>query len=146
MIPIRMNNSGSPRARHSARIESRHSCISTATKQVLSAWSLNSRGAPKKAMMASPSNLSTVPSYLSTMSVILVRYSFNNLTSFSGSSFSDIDEKPATSEKNAVISRRSPPSFKRPGLSTNWFTTVGAMYWLKAPLMKRFSRCSKPKW
>ena len=43
-------------------------------------------------------------------SVMAERYSFMNLTSSAGVIFSEIDEKPARSEKNTVTSRVSPPS------------------------------------
>ena len=49
--------------------------ISMAVKTALSAWFSISMGAPKTAMMASPMNLSKVPSYLKMMAVMAVKYS-----------------------------------------------------------------------
>ncbi len=55
-----------------------HVCILIAARTARSASSGFVKGAPKRAIIASPMYLSSVPPYSNTISVIFVKYSFRN--------------------------------------------------------------------
>jgi hypothetical protein len=69
--------------------------------------SLLAAGAPKKIMMASPTNLSIVAPCRSARAVISERYSFNSADRSSGSIRSAVTAKSSMSEKKSVSRRRS---------------------------------------
>ena len=125
--PMRILSSGLPSAFHFALSSVSFFCISIQDRQATSAWLTSGLGAPNKAMMASPSNLSTVPSWARIISVISVKNSFKSSTSSTGVSFSEMLVNPWTSEKNAVITRFSPPRTSFSGDWINWLTTEGAI-------------------
>jgi hypothetical protein len=63
----------------------------------------------------------------------LVRYSFSNRTRFSGPSWRENDENPATSLNRTVMSRRAPPSASNDGSLFSASITLGARYSPNAP-------------
>ncbi len=92
-------------------------------------------------MIASPMYLSTVPPFRKTASVISVKYSRRNVTTSSGSIFSDIDVKPRMSENSTVMRRRLAP---RPA-SSFWRTISLTTFGEKNRDSLRFSSCSCAK-
>ena len=146
LIPMRMCMSCttfghlSPSLAHFLRSFMSLLCMSHAALQALWAWFSRGMGAPKNAMMASPSYLSSVPLLLRSVSVIAVRYSFSKSTSRLGSPiFSENVEKLAISVKYAVMFDFSPPSVGIISLFTISSISSGEMYCLNAPSRNRFS-------
>ena len=66
-------------------------------------------GAPNRAMISSPTNLSRVPSCLKTTSTISSKYSLSMRTISGGSRFSLMAVNPRMSENSSVTSDRAPP-------------------------------------
>ena len=81
------------------------SCISTAAATARYVWSDSAMGAPQTAMISSPMNLSSVPSWRNTMSTMISKYSLSIETMVCGSSRSLIAVKPRMSENSTVASR-----------------------------------------
>ncbi len=71
--PMRIFRGGSLRSAKRRLSSASLACWRKAARQARSAWSSWSRGAPQRAMMASPSNLSTVPSSSRMISVMAER-------------------------------------------------------------------------
>ena len=129
LMPMRAAIDGRPSRCHCACICRSRSRIASAARQAASACSSIGRGAPQKAMIASPMYLSTVPRNSRTVSLIRSKYSPSSFTSSSGASDSERVVKPAMSEKSVVISSFSPPSrASRPESSRSCTSSRGTYF------------------
>ncbi len=109
-MPMRAAMNGRPCCAHCSCIAFNLSRIASAERQAQRACSSSGRGAPQKAMMASPMYLSTVPRCSRTVSLMRSKYSPSAATSWAGSIASDKVVNPAMSEKSVVMTSFSPPS------------------------------------
>ena len=109
-MPMPMFTAGSPRCRHRFLSSSSRWDMRIAVRQACSGWAVSSIGAPKKAMIASPMYLSTVPLFSKTTSVIAVRYSLRSVVSSSSGRRSAMVVNPRMSEKRIESSVAAPPS------------------------------------
>jgi len=87
------------------------SIISNAVRRARAGSSSWAMGAPNKAIISSPMNLSTTPPYFSTMGTSRSKQLFIKLRTCSGSIFSDIAVKPEISANMTVTTRRSPANW-----------------------------------
>ena len=95
-----------------------------AARYTESSWG---RGAPQNAIVASPTNLSSVPPFFSMQEEVVVSILLRMKTTFSGARRSDIVVKPLTSTKSTAMSQSLPPNARLsvPSLKIS-FTTEGA--------------------
>src|SRR4030067_1432116 len=106
--------------------------MSMAVSTALIPWSFTLIGAPQKAMIASPMNLSSVPSCSKITSTIPERYPFRISTTFSASNCSDMEVNPLMSEKRIVNLSLVPTSAFNTSsgdLSINMESIEGDTYW-----------------
>src|SRR6266851_3279599 len=136
--PMPMSSSGRPAVCHSSRSSATRCIMASAVRQALTAWSPSSKGAPQKAITASPIYLSSVPFEWNMRRVISDRYPFSRSARSCASSSSDIAVKLRISLNITVISVLR--GCTNCGRSSRRRMTSGLRYFWKLPRTLRFYR------